>query len=427
MFGILAYVLLSTGLFTFFLTRWLSMKGLNTQVKRLEGEVDRLEVENDRLEKSVEEFTFQNDRLGHEIRELENTTDQLGFEVDRLSNETDELSYQVDRLENETYGLGNLTEDLVEENEALNQSIILFQAENEQLNESNIFYQEQNEQLNESLIIANDLVIELNETAEDLDNELQNITQINEELNESLEMALGLSADLNEKISNLTDVNEALNATNQVLAAQVANLTAVNEELNGLLDELRDIFQFLNETSGGFNDTLREIASELADQVLENRVILLKRTQQTYEQFRIPVKFECSYGNRFGNQLPWGIDWALPIESSGGDYDVVIAFADEQVLSEVCANLTDFELFLSTDDEVGYQPSGVMPPRDISSNQLLGGQMKYTAALMDYYFPNPGEDGLTLDDWIVANYTCDNLPPDQRFVYGASRSTISVI
>jgi len=425
--AILSYVLLSTGAWAYFLSQFMDLRGLDTQVDRLEEQVDRMEVENDRLEDSVQELSTQNDRLEDQVVELQNATEELGDEIDRLSDETDKLESQIDRLEDEKEFLGNLTEELSEENEALNQSVVIFQAENEKLNESNMLFQEQNEQLTESLTEANDLIIELNETIDELSITVENITQINEDLNISLEDALELNADLDEQVNNLTDANEALNATNQDLAEQIANLTAENKELEALLDDLRDLMQWLNETSGDFNESLQEIADELAAQVQENREILLTHTQQTYSEYRSPTDFNCAYGNRFGNQLPWGTEFSLPIEPNGGDYDVVIAYSDVMVLSPVCANLTDFELFLSTDDEVGYQPSGVMPPRDISSNQLLGGQMKYTAALMDYYFPNPGEDGLTLDDWIVANYTCDNLPPDQRFVYGASRSTISVI
>uniref|UniRef100_A0A7S4VZN5 Uncharacterized protein n=1 Tax=Ditylum brightwellii TaxID=49249 RepID=A0A7S4VZN5_9STRA len=420
--AIIAYALASTGAWSFLLNRSLRLPSLSTQVESLESQVGRLESENIRLEGSVKNLTAQNDRLENEIVDLEEATIGLETQIDELKLETDELGLQVDRLENETESLEILTNDLTEQNIILNNTVTDFQEQNDILNASNQVFQQENVKLSNSLNEANELIATLQNEIDNLDEQVTNITELNNNLNDSLESARKINDDLNEQIQNLTSVNNKLNATNQELKEEIADLAAQNEELDKLLEDLSDIVSFINDTSLELNSSLTVIADELAAQVQENREILVGEVAERYRQAVNPTTFECAYDARFGNEV-WGKDKDLPIEANGDleDYNEVIAYTNERILTEVCADQSDFEQFLATSDELEYSPSGSVPPVNITSNQLLVGESLYTSALLDYYFPDAGEDGLTTADWVNASYSCEGLQPSQRFVYGVSK------
>jgi hypothetical protein len=73
---------------------------------------------------------------------------------------------------------------------------------------------------------------------------------------------------------------------------------------------------------------------------------------------------------------------------------------DQRVLSELCLDVSDFELYLN---EANANSDG------ITSFGLIRGVLLYTTQALDYYFPEKDETGLTLAGWSQASFTCDNL------------------
>lgn len=72
-----------------------------------------------------------------------------------------------------------------------------------------------------------------------------------------------------------------------------------------------------------------------------------------------------------------------------------------QVLSEMCASRSEFESFL----EQRYSLTSM------TSEDLRQGVALFTTNLFNYYFPDPGQEGLTPEEWAAADYSCLNVPP----------------
>lgn len=95
------------------------------------------------------------------------------------------------------------------------------------------------------------------------------------------------------------------------------------------------------------------------------------------------------------------------------DYPDVIEYLEERVLSEVCVDTADFELFLETE----YVQQGQIPPFNVTTNEMKRAVQLYTRSALTHYFPNsdlPG-DGPDDADWASADYNCDLLPTSKRF------------
>ena len=72
-----------------------------------------------------------------------------------------------------------------------------------------------------------------------------------------------------------------------------------------------------------------------------------------------------------------------------------------QILDEMCASRSDFEAYLGQQYNYAF----------LTSNQLYQGVATYTTNIFNYYFPDPGQSGITPEQWAEADYNCANLPP----------------
>jgi hypothetical protein len=374
MIGLVALLVLGTGsTFAYAISQWLRIPGFQTQIEELELEVDR-----------------------------------LGMEVDRLAAEVDRLAVQNDRLENL--------------NDRLNSTVVEFEALNVQLNASNIVFEMLNGGLNmtalelqgsvEDLLEQNEefatLNTRLNETNLALNSEvdrLENATSLLERQNEQLFL---LTESLSSETAQLEFSNEQLNETVVGLEGMVVDFELENNRLTQLNSDLGTIVSFLNTTTANLDETFDAVSAFLAGQINVNTFLVLETLQNTYQQ-RLS-SWDCDFRDAFRNR-DFVSDGSIPIGAD--DYPAVVAYVDEQLLTELCLNQADFEQYLET----AVVQGGVVPPVSTTVNQLITGVQTYTNLAVDYYFPDNGDalGGLTDEDWLEASYNCENLPAELQF------------
>jgi flagellin-like hook-associated protein FlgL len=374
MFGLVALLVLGTGgTFAYALSQWFRIPGLQTQIEELELEVNR-----------------------------------LTFEVDRLTAQVDRLAVQNDRLESL--------------NDRLNSTVVEFEALNVQLNASNVVF----EMLNGGL---NMTALELQDRVEDLQEQNEEFATLNTQLNETnlalstevdrLENATSLLERQNEQLFLLTESlssetaqlefsNEQLNETNVGLQDTVVVFELENNRLTQLNSDLGTIVSFLNATTTNLNETFEAVSAFLADQINVNRFLVMQTLQNTYQQ-RLS-SWDCDFRDAFRNR-DFVSDGSIPIGAD--DYPAVVAYVDEQLLTNLCLDQADFEQYL----ESAVVQSGTVPPVSTTVNQLITGVQTYTNLAVDYYFPDNGDavGGLTDEDWVAASYNCQNLPAELQF------------
>jgi len=222
-----------------------------------------------------------------------------------------------------------------------------------------------------------------NDRYEVLNSQLNKTAAELEETNTELQFTadrLELSVDnLNNTVLNLEQVNRDL-------AAENVRYAELNAELNTILD-------FLNETAENLNESYEAIVSFLAEQITANRVLLLLSLENTYDQ-QI-MNWDCAFRDVFRGQA-FIADEDIPI---GDGLPAVLAHVEEEILSEICIDTDDFETYLNARYSLD----------SMTVNQLYQGVAVYVLAVMNYYFPDDEEPGLTPEDWARADYRCANV------------------
>ena len=227
--------------------------------------------------------------------------------------------------------------------------------------------------------------------------------------------------DLKEEKEHFKDISQSLNSTNIDLDARVStleiqlfNITEQNDSLSQHNKDLRSIVTFLNQAAINFNSTVEDVAGYLADDIGESIDLVLRRLELSYQDvsfyWRCATSFEYFYEDRL-----WMIDRYASIGPD--DYSDVMEFVEEHVLDEMCASRSDFELFLTNDNYIGY--TGSSPPVNISFHNLVSGIERYSSLMMQYYF-SEGEstnNGLSKEIWTNARYNCQNIPTASRYVW----------
>jgi hypothetical protein len=191
----------------------------------------------------------------------------------------------------------------------------------------------------------------------------------------------------------------------------VEELKTQNDELDNINKELTLIHAFFIQTGIDIDSTLEQLTGYLSNEINDNMVLVLLSLEHSYQNVFKYWTARGSFDSRFGEKS-WIQDKDSPIGSN--DYEKFMEFVDEHVVSELCADRTDFENFLATDPVVGYD--GFAPPVNLSFHSIRGGVERYFAALMDHYFSFTG-NGVSKIQWMEANFDCVNLPTDVRFIW----------
>jgi outer membrane murein-binding lipoprotein Lpp len=248
------------------------------------------------------------------------------------------------------------------------------------------------------------LEVEVNELAEQVDR----LEDLKEDLNATVQ-------NLNVTVDKLQDNVDDIQLLNQELANETARLKESNLELEHLADTLNQtvsvavkendrlqqlnsnlevIVFFLNETSLSIDETLNSVTEYLAEQIVANRHILLETLENTFTgQIN---NWDCALQDVFQFE-----SYDAPIATSTNMVlKEVLDYVDGRVLQEFCANREDFEAYL--DSTYGLE--------SMSVDNLRQGVAVYTTAITNYFFPNPGQSGLTIQEWADADYNCFNVP-----------------
>jgi hypothetical protein len=231
----------------------------------------------------------------------------------------------------------------------------------------------------------NDIQAELNETAQMLEEERENFDEIISNLGVEVN-------NLNNEVDDLHTQLEALKAQNELLASSNSNLTST--------------LTFLTQAGIDLNNTVEGISGYLAGEIDENTDIVLRDLELSYQN--VYSYWTCSglFQDKFGGKS-WMDDQTLEVGSN--DYPELAEYVDEYVLTEICADENDFELFLTTDTIIAY--FGPAPPENISFAEFLSGVERYSTMMMEHYF----DGGLSREDWSEAQFDCKNLPTEHLF------------
>jgi regulator of replication initiation timing len=364
-----AFFLASTGGAAYFFSQFLTIPGLNNQIKRLEQQVEHLGYEVDRLAEENKRYKGLNDRLNSTVIELE---------------------YQNDLLNASNVRYAEL-------NGVLNASIADLGQQNDILEEQVENYAQTNAALNAT---KNDLSSEVG----NLKGEVDRLEIENEDLAEAVTLLFS-------EVGSLTNTTNDLNTTVIELDKHVGDLTNENNRLETLVNNLETVVSFLGEASTSLQESYEAVSEFLATQITYYRTLVTDTVQNTY--IRQLSNWDCAYRGIFAFE-----DFAEPGNGDmpiGEDkYDDVMKYVDQRVLSKLCLSMSDFELYL----ENKYVNQGSDRPVEVTTDQLLSAVQLYTLEVFDYYFPDKGDvGGLTEADWAEASYDCEKLPIDRKFFH----------
>jgi len=348
------------------------------------------------------------------------------FKIPILKAQIEDLTVQVDRLESQVNRLNEENEVFENLNENLQGQNDKFAAEIARFGNTNVLYAELNSELdslndrNQELIqmlsASNakqaELKGELRETTDNLSAELNFLSEENERVTESSLLFKSQSEILSKEVERFSVANENLTAELKAMNSSFIDARKENDRLSVLNDDLRVIVTFLDETSGEIQSSYDDIANFLADQISAGQSIWTTSTQNIYRSRT--NNLVCELQSRFSGKS-FILDTKVPIGDE--NYIEVMNYFQEHFLSELCLDVDDFKTFLD------------MPPQEMSMNDLIRGTMRYKEEAMNYYFPK--EDiftrsatdsrGLNMTDWAIAQYQCENLPLDKRFISHSSR------
>jgi hypothetical protein len=322
------------------------VKALEEQVLRLNTEIDRLTGQVDRLEAENDRYQGLNDELNQTVVELEDVKDDLEDVAGDLNTTNQELADQVDELE--------------EKNEA-------YVALNKELNNT---VTELAAQVNYFTVSLADLAYE-NGVLSNMTTSLQILTE------------------------QFTNSSVAQNETLAALQEFLQDLMEQNDRLQEFNTNLVSLVNFLNETSTGLGGSLEEITTFLSDQININQQLVLLGLESTYRQ-RVQT-WDCDYRDVFRDQA-FGENYTIPIDKES-QLPAVLDYVNQRVLSQICLDADDFSNFINNE----YQDDV------ITSNRVIRAVLLYSDLAFDYFFPEKGEQGVTLEDWVQSTFQCELL------------------
>jgi len=375
------YLLFMTGSFAYFVSQYVQIPDLRDQVDQLTAEVDRLEAQ---------------------VNELESLISELNVTVDELSTEVSELQVENDKLETQNAILADANDTFGNKTAVLQEQVDILQSTISNLTLANEFLSE--EALN--LKLLNDeltnLTESLRENATALAERAENLTAVNDDLVDANEVLTNQTDALQANLGELVLEFDAAYETVVELQDEVAVLEDENNRLGNLTESLGTILTFLEETNQNADVTVEQLASQLEEQITNSRRLVLENLQNTLAQRT--QSWNCDYINAFAG-TSFAEDYSIRIPS--GNYDSVIDYVENRVLTDLCLDRSDFELYLS----VNFMPNG----DGLTSNELISGVSMYTSGALNYYFPDANEAGVTPEEWAEAFYACANLPANRQY------------
>jgi len=325
---------------------------------------------------------------------------QLQQEIDRLEAANDQLADQLDDYADLNNLLNASIQELQVQNGILAANNDEYEALNGQLNASLAELREQNAFLAEQVDIYAGLNQDLNATAYHLEEQVDRLEGEVDELtlqNDRLEALVGSFSTETEHLSELGDL---LQDNVDRLEDKIEDLMVENDRLEGLVADLQTVADFLDDAAQNLNESFDEVTAFLAEQISTNRFLVVENLQNTYHQ-RV-ANWDCALRDRFALE-DFTRDGNMPIPDD--IFPVVMLYVEERVLSDLCLDTSDFELYMSN------RYNG----EDITVNRLTTSVQRYTWDALDHYFPEADEDGVAPEAWAAAAYECGNLSPENQY------------
>lgn len=358
-----------------FMRRSFSIPGLDDQIEKLEDQIELMQ---------------------NEIENLKEHTNQLGIETNKLGVETDRLK----KLNLELHG--NVTE--------FNETLILFsEILIPEVNLTLYSFNELHDELKVTIIKVFDTNLSLNNTVTTLTEEVSLLDRINAELLKTTTQYQEQRKELMDTIEDLEDPNFYIHTLIEDLNNQIADCDVQNSELKRQNNDLLTMMSYMNESHLNFNTTVEGVSRYLADEINENRALLLKSLQLYYQDAYTFWSCRGLFNDLFGTK-EWFIDMNLPIGHS--EYLTLTQYMDDNIWFELCVDRIDFKDFLSKDPVIAY--NGSSPPVNISYSSLKSGVERYSTQLVDYQFSFE-KGGPNHTTWMLAEYNCRNLPDEMQF------------
>ncbi len=321
---------------------------LNRQVKELEGQISRLQAENDRYEElndilniTTADLEIVRDDLNGTVYQLENVASALNTTTDQVVAVIEELQGQNDEYALLNQGLQNNVEDLAGEVSFFREALEDLSNEHSILQETTTALQGLAEEFSNSTVDQQETLVVLKETLEGFQVENDRL----EEFNEKLE-------------SGLNYLNETLFA-------------------NGNLVE-------------SSTNTLAEISEVLGERVQQQQQSTLVQLEISYRQ--LLAGWDCGFNDVFS----FGQGTIIAI--SGGSLPLDVQnYLNDRVLSKLCLDYNDFERYLQSTTSGG-----------VTSSALIRSVVLYTEDAMKYYFPADASSGndVSLQEWKDASFQC---------------------
>ena len=343
--------------------------------------------------------------LSDQVQNLEQDVGRLEGLVDRLSEEVETLEGNIDRYEALNDDLEANNEDFTRQNALFNESNAEYEKQNGRLNASIVKLEKQNDIFNVSNSYYAYLNFQLNGTNQELSAQVDRLEGTNENMTVTVDRYTLLNDKLSNEIDDLIWLNQ--NLTNQVSALNqsVIDLERENVRFSDLNDDLTTILSFVEEEADKVEETYRALTAYLSWQIDVNRGLIIDRLSLTYQQ--MTISWICGLQIIFKGQ-PFMDNPNSPLGAQA--YNDVMEVVENDALAPLCLNMADLEHYLDTE-----RNTETIYPIDVALNEIISGVSEYTTLALIYYFPTEGE-GLTDDDWVSADYDCENLPLEKKFI-----------
>jgi hypothetical protein len=238
-----------------------------------------------------------------------------------------------------------------------------------------------------------------------------NLNILHLDLTEAVTALEEQNSNYNENIDELELANDQANAALDQLQNELSVIKEQNTELDKNNNHLESILAFLTQTGIDLDTTVDELTIYLSNEIDENSGLVLLSLEHSYQNVYKYWTATGIFDNLFENKS-WFQNKDLPLGSD--EYTALMDYIEEFIISEVCADQSDFENFLVNDPVIDY--SGSSPPVNISFRSLRAGIERYFTALMNHYF-SINENGLAKKVWVEAEFDCKNLAPSKLFTW----------
>jgi len=357
----------------------------------------------------LDEFDSGKEDMKEENLQLKSKLNEMTEDILELTNEVSFLRQESDLYKNISLQLSTNLTNAIETNQNMTVQIEELGLEYSNLKDGYVNL----ENLADNITTQNDAIKDRNGKLEHLNSKLNEDVEVLQNktanLTSSLSELVSINADFRDNVKLLEGQNSNLKKDLNTLQTNIQDLSHENSQFKTLNDDLLSLIGFLESIENKGEESITDIVIKLADLIDNYRVLAVADLEIQYKT--IIEKLPCTLEGVFGNEL-FVIDRALSISDF---YPAVMDLIDKSVLIEICVDLDDFEKYML--EKVGLQDED---KSSISLIKLLNSLETYTSLVNDYYFsssPNLIQNSVSVLDWEVANFHCEELLPDSQYFF----------